>query len=168
MKRLLFVNGPMGVGKTAVCQELLRSLQPSAYLDGDWCWKMAPFLVTEETKAMVCDNIVSVLSRFLASPALDHVIFGWVMHRSEIARSILERLELEDVEVRQFTLLCSEDTLRRRLMEDIRTGLRSMDALERSAAYLPLYEEQSTVKIVTDRLSPSEVARLIVEQLGRA
>ena len=53
-------------------------------------------------------------------------------------------------------------------MEDIRTGLRSMDALERSAAYLPLYEEQSTVKIVTDRLSPSEVARLIVEQLGRA
>lgn len=168
MKRLLFVNGPMGVGKTAVCQELLRSLQPSAYLDGDWCWKMAPFLVTEETKAMVCDNIVLVLSRFLASSALDHIIFGWVMHRSEIARSILERLELEDVEVRQFTLLCSEDTLRRRLMEDIRTGLRSMDALERSAAYLPLYEEQSTVKIVTDRLSPSEVARLIVEQLGRA
>ena len=44
----------MGAGKTTVCQELKKLLPPCAFLDGDWCWDMEPFLVTEETKAMVC------------------------------------------------------------------------------------------------------------------
>ncbi|MCL2885137.1 MAG: AAA family ATPase, partial [Oscillospiraceae bacterium] len=34
MKRLIFVNGTMGVGKTAVCNELLSLLQPGVFLDG--------------------------------------------------------------------------------------------------------------------------------------
>ena len=42
----------MGVGKTTVCQKLKRLLQNSVFLDGDWCWDMDPFVVTEETKAM--------------------------------------------------------------------------------------------------------------------
>ena len=78
----------MGVGKTAVSQKLLERLAPSAYLDGDWCWKINPFRVTDETKAMVLDNITAVLSRFLACPELDYVIFSWVMHQPEIAGSI--------------------------------------------------------------------------------
>lgn len=57
MKTLLFINGPMGVGKTAVCKALLKRLTPGAYLDGDHCWDMAPFRVTDETRSMVLDNI---------------------------------------------------------------------------------------------------------------
>ena len=53
MKTLIFINGPMGVGKTAVCRELLERLTPGVYLDGDWCWNMNPFQVTDETKSMV-------------------------------------------------------------------------------------------------------------------
>ncbi len=73
MKTLLFVNGPMGVGKTAVCKALLERLTPGVYLDGDWCWNMNPFHVT---KAMALDNITAMLSRYLACPELDYVIFG--------------------------------------------------------------------------------------------
>ncbi len=165
MKTLLFINGPMGVGKTAVCKVLLERLTPGIFLDGDWCWNMNPFLVTDETTSMVLDNITATLSRFLACPELDYVIFGWVMHRPEIALGILKRLSLSDVKVLQYTLLCSEQTLRRRIEGGIQSGLRSIDALERSLGYLPLYESQETVKIMTDGLSVQEAAEIIIRQI---
>ena len=46
-KRLVIVNGTMGAGKTAVCQALKQLAPPCAFLDGDWCWDMNPFMVTE-------------------------------------------------------------------------------------------------------------------------
>ena len=157
MKTLVFINGPMGVGKTAVCRELLERLQPGAWLDGDWCWMMRPFSVTEETKAMVLDNITALLFRFLQSPALDYVLFSWVMHQEEIARTILSRLDLDGVTVRRYTLLCTPEVLRQRLERDIQTRTRTADALERGLGYLPLYAEQDTIKIMTDGLTPAQV-----------
>ena len=76
MKSLIFVNGPMGVGKTTVCQKLLKRLKPGVYLDGDWCWHMEPFRVTDATRTMVMDNITAMLSRFLTCAELDYIIFG--------------------------------------------------------------------------------------------
>jgi len=162
VKTLLLINGPMGVGKTAVCRQLLERMTPGVYLDGDWCWNMNPFLVTSETKAMVLDNITAMLSRFLACPELNYIIFGWVMHQPEIAESILDRLNLKDVTVRQYTLLCSEETLRSRVLQDIQAGLRDAGSLERSIAYLPLFSRQNTIKIMTDGLPPDRIAEQIV------
>jgi hypothetical protein len=44
-KNLIFINGTMGVGKTAVCRELQTKLSYCAFLDGDWCWDSSPFIV---------------------------------------------------------------------------------------------------------------------------
>ena len=154
----MLVNGPMGVGKSAVCRELLERLQPGAYLDGDWCWMTRPFRVTEESRAMVLDNITALLGRFLQNPELRYVIFGWVMHRPEIGETILSRLELTDVQVERYTLLCRPETLRRRIEGDIAAGLRDPEAVERGLAYLPLYEGQDTVKIMTDGLTAAQAA----------
>ena len=106
-----------------------------------------------------------MLSRFLACPELDYVIFGWVMHRPEIAQSILERLDLNDVTVFRYTVVCSAQTLRRRIEGDIRSGLRGPDTLERSLEYLPLYGVQDTVKIQTDGSSPQQTAEIIVKKM---
>lgn len=65
MKNLIFVNGTMGAGKTTLCRELKKLLAPSVFLDGDWCWDMEPFSVTDETRRMVMDNIQTLLNRFL-------------------------------------------------------------------------------------------------------
>ena len=51
-KKLFIVNGAMGVGKT-------KKLQNSVWLDGDWCWMINPFVVNEENKRMVINNINS-------------------------------------------------------------------------------------------------------------
>ena len=57
MKTLFFINGPMGVGKTAVCGKLLRRLEASAYLDGDWCWNINPFYDQQNTTKIMTDNL---------------------------------------------------------------------------------------------------------------
>lgn len=164
MKTLIFINGPMGVGKTAVCEKLLEQLERSVYLDGDWCWNMHPFLVTDETKAMVLDNITAVLARFLACTELDYVVFGWVMHQPEIAHDILSRLRLDGVNIRQYTLLCSENVLIDRISQDIQVGKRTVGVTKKSLSYLPLYDGQNTIKIITDDLSPEEIAAQIVQK----
>ena len=111
MKRLIFVNGTMGAGKTATCRELKKLLPPCAFLDGDWCWDMEPFQVTEETKAMVQENIAFLLGQFLRCPAYETVIFCWVMHQEAIIRELLSRLDTHGVQVRVFTLLPSPAAL---------------------------------------------------------
>lgn len=58
-KKLVIVNGAMGVGKTTTCKELSKKLQNSVWLDGDWCWMINQFVVNEENKCMVINNINS-------------------------------------------------------------------------------------------------------------
>ena len=54
----------MGIGKKTVCQQLKQDLPNSVFLDGDWCWDASPFQVTDETKAMVTNNICYLLKIF--------------------------------------------------------------------------------------------------------
>lgn len=67
MKRVIVINGTMGVGKSATARALSELLQPSFLLDGDWCWSMSPFAPSEADKRMVVDNITHVLRNFLLS-----------------------------------------------------------------------------------------------------
>ena len=163
MKQLILIGGPMGVGKSAVCRELLELLQPGVYLDGDWCWNMRPFSVTEETRAMVLDNIRALLGRFLRCPELDYVILGWVLHRQEIIDAILGPLPLAGVDVKCFSLLASPEVLRLRLEGDMAAGLRPRDGVvERSLSYLPLYDNLDTIKLDTTDCTPEQAARKLL------
>ena len=74
MKRLFLIGGTMGVGKTTTSRILRDRLPSCAFLDGDWCWDMHPFKVTEETKRMVTDNICHVLNNFLACTEFENVV----------------------------------------------------------------------------------------------
>lgn len=166
MKKLIFVNGTMGAGKTTVCRLLRDRLAPCAFLDGDWCWDMAPFSVTEENKTMVMDNIAYLLRSFLNNSSFEHVLFCWVMQDAAIAEHILERLQGCSYKLYFFTLLPDEDTLRARLEKDVRAGLRTADVIPRSIARLPLYQNMTTEKIEVSRRTAQETA-LLLERLVR-
>lgn len=170
MKDLIFINGPMGAGKTAVSQELKRLLPGSVFLDGDWCWDMHPFTVTDETKQMVLNNIAALLGNFIACSAFETVIFCWVMHEYHIMEEIESRLNLSDCRVSRFTVTCSAETLRGRLEKDIAAGIRQPDILERSSARLPLYlqEDMKTVKIQTDHYTVRQVAKELANKISQA
>ena len=80
MKKLYMIGGTMGVGKTATCQILKQKLDNSVFLDGDWCWDMRPFQVTQETKKMVLENITFLLNNFIQCSAYENIIFCWRYH----------------------------------------------------------------------------------------
>ena len=158
MKRLILIGGPMGVGKTAVGRALRNQIPNSVFLDGDWCWDANPFTVTEETKAMVLENIRFLLGQFLRCSAYETVIFCWVMHQQNIVDAILSGLPLDNVWVWAISLTAEPEELRRRLEEDVSRGLRQPDVVERGLTYLPAYGRMNTEKVDTTQLSPEVVA----------
>lgn len=165
MKNLLLIGGTMGVGKTTTGKILKKKLSNAVYLDGDWCWDADPFVVTSETKEMVINNITHLLNNFLSSTAYQNVVFTWVMHEKSIIDDILSRLHLDDVRVFSFSLVSSEEALIKRLTNDIRSGIRSGDIIERSIQRIPLYENLPTIKIDTSEKTPDEAASEIIQRI---
>lgn len=151
----------MGVGKTAVSQQLKLDLLNSVLLDGDWCWDASPFQVTDETKAMVTDNICYLLNNFLHCSVYENVIFCWVMHQQSIIDSITEKLDTQNCAVKCISLIANETNLRRRLTEDVESGIRSEDVVERSIARIPMYQTLNTIKIDTNEKTVAMIANEI-------
>jgi broad-specificity NMP kinase len=163
MKKLIIVNGTMGAGKTTVCKLLMKQLQPSVFLDGDWCWDMNPFVVNEENKAMVMDNITDLLKSFCRNSGYEYILFCWVIHLEGIFEQILRSLRECEFELYKFTLMCSEPALRSRLEKDVETGIRQPDVIERSVSRLPLYESINTFKIDVSSIAPEQAAEKIAQ-----
>lgn len=163
MKTIYLIGGTMGVGKTTVCQHLKMKLPNSVFLDGDWCWDMHPFQVTEETKSMVQDNICHLLNNFITCSAYDHIIFCWVMHEQTIIDTLLSHLQTENCRVVTISLVCSKEALESRLRKDIANGVREEDILERSCNRIPLYETLSTIKIDVSEQSVEKITERIMQ-----
>ena len=107
---------------------------------------------------MVLENISFLLNSFLRCSAYDHVIFCWVLHRREIWEDLLRR--------RAVSLVCTPETLRSRLEGDIRAGKRIPDVLDRSLAYLPLYDALDIRHLDVTALTPRETAECIRREGG--
>ena len=162
MKTLYLIGGTMGVGKTTVSQQLKQDLPNSVFLDGDWCWDASPFQVTEETKAMVTDNICYLLNSFLHCSAYENVIFCWVMHQQSIIDSILEKLDAKNCDMKCISLITDEINLRKRLTADVENGIRTVDVIDRSVARISLYHTLDTIKIDTSNKTVQMIADEII------
>lgn len=162
MKTLYLIGGTMGVGKTTVCKKLKNLLSNSVFLDGDWCWDANPFQVTEETKAMVIENICYLLNNFIRCSVYDNIIFCWVLHRQDIIDSLLKKLDTKHCRIKAISLICDEKTLEARLQKDIDNGSRKADIVDRSIKRLPLYKALNTIKIDTTSKSIDDVVKEII------
>ena len=167
MKNLIIVGGTMGVGKTATCRELQKILPRNVFLDGDWCWDMRPFTVTDETKRVVDSNIAHLLNNFLGCSEFANVIFCWVLHEQKILDNLIGRLNHNGCTVHRFSLVSNKQALSERLSRDIAGGKREPDIIERSVARIPLYDALDTVKIDVSTISPADAAKRIRDCLAR-
>lgn len=147
----------MGSGKTTVSQKLKILLNKSIFLDGDWCWNMDPFIVNNETKKMVLENITFLLNNFLKCSEYENVIFCWVMHEENIIQDIIKKLESSNYKLYKFSLICSKEELKKRIMKDVENGIRDENVLERSYIKMDNYKMMDTIKINTDKISVEEI-----------
>ncbi len=166
MKNLIIINGTMGAGKTITSKELQKILPHNVFLDGDWCWNMEPFTVTDETKAMVVDNITYLLNNFIRCSVYENIIFCWVMHEQDIIDQVISGLNTSDCRVKVFSLVLNEKALRERMGRDVMAGIRSEDAIQRSIDRIDLYQKLNTVKIDVSNISASQAAELIKSKLA--
>ncbi len=165
MKNLIFINGTMGVGKTATSRELQKLLPNCVFLDGDWCWDMSPFIVNDETKNVVVDNISYLLNNFISCSVYQNIIFCWVMHEQSIIDDVLSRLEKHDCKLYKFSLVCTEQALISRINKDIKMGIRTEDVINRSLSRLNNYFQMDTYKIDVSHISAKEAAEIIFNHI---
>ena len=156
-KKLIIINGVMGVGKTTISKALYKKLYNSFWLDGDNCWMMNPFEVTDENKFMVLDNISYILNNFIKNSKSKYIIFNWVIHTEDIMKDILNKIDSSSVDVYKITLMCSKENLINRINKDIKLGLRYEDNIKRSLDRLELYNKMDTIKIDTSNKSIEDI-----------
>ena len=148
-KNLIFIGGTMGVGKTTLSTELLKKLDKSVMLDGDWCWFQGNWNFCEENRKMVIDNIAYLLNNFLKNPNFENIIFCWVMHQQSIINDILQKLNYE-YNFYNFSLIADENTIRERLKNRIGENF-NIDEFEKSVKNsmdrIKCYDKVDSIKI---------------------
>lgn len=164
MKNLYLIGGTMGVGKTTVCNSLKKELDNSVFFDGDWCWDSNPWIINEETRAMVIDNIHHLLINFLNCSVYENIIFCWVMHKQEIIDEILKDIDSKKYNIKLISLVCNEANLIARLRSDVISDVRaSNDIIYSSLKKLPMYDKLKTVKIDTSNKSINQIVKEIMK-----
>ncbi len=162
-KKLIIINGVMGIGKTTICKELYKKLENSFWLDGDSCWMMNPFIVNEENKKMVLDNITYILNNFLKNSSTKYVVFNWVIPTNDIMNDVLGRIDVADISIYKITLMSSKDELVKRIGKDIKLGLRDKGNIKRSLERFDLYHNMNTQKLDTSKKTVENIVQEIID-----
>ena len=159
-KKLILISGSPCVGKTAVGERLFESYDNSAYLDGDWCWCVHPFSVTDRRLRNGDISMAFVLSNYLESD-FEYVFFtSVVLTDPGIRKGILNGITAKDYQVIGFTLTCSEETLKRR--HDKRG-----DKGETNYYWLHLPPCSGDIVIDTDGKKIGDIVKEMVQHINR-
>ena len=91
MKAIL-INGPMGVGKTTVGKYIAERYPGTAFIDGDWCMDLHPFVGSRETRAMAVDNILHLAGNYRKCSVCRMIVVVWLMDDPQVVRAVAEGL----------------------------------------------------------------------------
>lgn len=113
-KKLIILSGSPCVGKSAVADKLFQSYENAAYCDGDWCWCVNPFSISDPRLRNGDKSMSFILSNYLQSN-FEYVFFSSVVATDkQIREKILKDISATDYKIIGFTLTCSEETLKER------------------------------------------------------
>ncbi|MBQ5312407.1 MAG: AAA family ATPase [Oscillospiraceae bacterium] len=155
--KVIVINGPMGAGKTATGKYIAEHNAGTAFIDGDMCMDIYPFVGNSETRAMAVDNILHMANNYRKCSVCNMIVIVWLMDDKEIYRTLTDGLEGMGLDIKSVTLVCSKEELERRWKNDRECGWRTDEWLDVSIRSLPYFMSLDNV-IVTDGMSIEEVA----------
>ena len=161
--KVIIINGPMGIGKTTVGKAIADKYPGTAFIDGDWCMDIHPFVGNHETKAMAIDNILHMIGNYQKCSECKMVVLVWLMDDQWVLRTIMDELTALKAEVKNVTLISDRETLMQRWKDDHNCEWRTDHWLEISVASLPGFSSMKNV-IDTSRLSVDQIADVIMSE----
>ncbi len=164
--KVIIINGPMGVGKTTVGKRIADRYTGTAFIDGDWCMDLHPFVGNRETKAMAIDNIVHMIGNYQNCSECRMIVLVWLMDDPWVLRCLKDRLSALQTETEYVTLLCDRETLLNRWKNDHRCEWRTDRWLAVSLASLPRFASMENI-LETSGWTVDQVADRIMKQNDR-
>lgn len=166
MKRFVIINGPMGVGKTTVGKILCDKLGHAAFIDGDWCLDIHPFVGNKETEAMAIDNIIHMARNYYHCSESDTIVVSWIISEQN-TNKIIEGVSNLNFQIYNIVLTCSKEALIDRWKKDTVTEWRNDEKwLSQSINSLDNFNEfESGYVIDTSNSSADLVADKIIEEM---
>ena len=137
--KVIIINGPMGVGKTAAGKAVADRVPGTALIDGDWCMDIHPFVGNHETRMMAADNILHLIGNYGKCSVCGMVVLVWLMDDPGVLRFITDGIARMGMEARCVTLTCSRESLAERWKNDRSCEWRTDEWLEASLASLPYF-----------------------------
>lgn len=165
-KRVVFLNGPMGAGKTTVGRLVQQALPGCAFIDGDWCMDLEPFVGNSVTRAMAVDNILHMLSGYRGCPHCQDIVVAWLMDRAEVCRALEEGAADAGLKTAWFTLLCSESALSARWRGDKCCPWRTEENLDISIRSLEGFSKLPGTRVDTSGMTAEQVCGHILKHLS--
>ena len=160
--KVIILNGPMGVGKTTVGKYIADHHPGTAFIDGDWCLDIHPFVGNQETKAMAVDNILHMIDNYQKCSVCSMVVLVWLMDEPWVIQKITQGLSAMQAEVKNVTLVCSQENLIRRWKDDHNCEWRTDEWLNVSLKSLPGFASMDNT-IDTSGLPVEQVAELVMQ-----
>lgn len=159
--QVILINGPMGVGKTAAGKRIADRTPGTAFIDGDWCMDIHPFVGNRETRAMAADNILHMIGNYLKCSECRMAVLAWLMDDPWVLRSLTDGLAALGAEVKSVTLICGREALSERWKNDRECPWRTEKLLEAGLSSLPYFAALGNV-IDTTWLSVDRTAEMIL------
>ena len=160
--KVMILNGPMGVGKTTVGKYIADQNPGTAFIDGDWCMDIHPFVGNQETKAMAVDNILHMIGNYLNCSVCSMVVLVWLMDDPWVIRTITEGVSALKADVKNVTLVCTREALISRWKNDRSCSWRTDEWLNVSLRSLPGFAAMDNT-IDTSGLSVDRIADLVMQ-----
>lgn len=160
--KVIILNGPMGVGKTSVGKYIANINAGTAFIDGDWCLDLHPFVGNRETKTMAIDNILHLIDNYRKCSLCKMIVLVWLMDDEWVHQSIVDGITSMGLETKYVTLMCDEDALITRWNNDSNCEWRTDEWLIVSLKSLSQFAQRESV-IDTTGLSIAEIAEIIVK-----
>ena len=160
--KVIVLNGPMGVGKTTVGKYIADQNPGTAFIDGDWCMDIHPFIGNRETKAMAVDNILHMIRNYQKCSVCSMIVLVWLMDDPWVIQGIKEGLSVLQLEMKNVTLLRDRENLIRRWTNDQNCEWRTNEWLQISLKSLPGFASMENT-IDTSDIPVDQIADLIMQ-----
>ncbi len=158
--KIIIINGPMGIGKTTAGNFIADRHPGTAFIDGDWCMDIHPFVGNRETKEMAVDNILHMIRNYRECSECGMIVLAWLMDDAWVYEKLTAGIRESGLEIRSVTLVCGEEQLRKQWMADKNCPWRTGEWLEAALKSLDHFSQADNC-INTSGLSVEEVADLI-------